>query len=93
MKQKIMNEVLQKMLPYLDNAQLDQLKATVDSVLTKYEIVDEPDSKSNEDLVSKFIEAKRIEGCSEKTLNYYQKTITDMAQQKKTLKPLCTIRI
>ena len=78
MKQKIMKEVLQRMLPYLNNAQLDQLKNTVDSVLTKYEIADEPDLKTNEELVSKFIEAKRIEGCSEKTLNYYQKTITDM---------------
>lgn len=78
MKQKIINEVLQKMLPYLDNAQLDQLTITIDSVLAKYEIADEPDSKSNEDLTAKFIEAKRIEGCSEKTLNYYQKTITDM---------------
>lgn len=78
MKQKIMKEVLQKMLPYLDNVQLDQLKATIDSVLTKYEIADEVNPKPNEDLISKFIEAKRIEGCSEKTLNYYQKTITDM---------------
>lgn len=78
MKQMIMKEVLQNMLPYLDNAQLDQLKATIDSVLTKYEIADEVNPKSNEELIGKFIEAKRIEGCSEKTLNYYQKTITDM---------------
>ena len=78
MKKEIITEVLQRMLPYLDNSQLYQLKNTIDSVLTKYEITDEPDTKSNEDLVSKFIEAKRIEGCSEKTLNYYQKTITDM---------------
>lgn len=78
MKQKIMKEILQKMLPYLDNAQLDQLKTTVDSVLTKYEVAEDSDSKTNEELISRFIEAKRIEGCSEKTLNYYQKTITDM---------------
>jgi len=78
MKQKITKEILQKMLPYLDNAQLDQLKTTIDSVLAQYEITDEPGTKSSDDLVSKFVEAKRIEGCSEKTLNYYQKTITDM---------------
>ena len=78
MKQKIMNEVLQKMLPYLDNAQLDQLKTALDSVLNKYEVAEELDSKSNEELIGKFIEAKHIEGCSEKTLNYYQKTISDM---------------
>lgn len=78
MRQKIMTEVLQKMLPCLDNAQLDQLRNALDLVLTKYEIAKDSDSKTNEDLISKFIEAKRIEGCSEKTLNYYQKTITDM---------------
>lgn len=78
MKQKIMNEVLLKMLPYLDNSQLDQLKTVLDSVLSKYETTEETDSKSNEELIGRFIEAKRIEGCSEKTLKYYQKTITDM---------------
>jgi len=78
MKKEIITEVLQRMLPYLNNQQLDQLKSTIDSVLTKYEIVDDSTIQSSDELVSKFIEAKRIEGCSEKTLNYYQKTITDM---------------
>ena len=78
MKKEIITEVLQRILPYLNNHQLDQLKSTVDSVLTKYEIADDSIIQSSEELTSKFIEAKRIEGCSEKTLNYYRKTITDM---------------
>ena len=78
MKKEIITEVLQRMLPYLNNHQLDQLKSTVDSVLTKYEIADDSTIQSSDELVSKFIDAKRIEGCSEKTLNYYRKTITDM---------------
>ena len=78
MKKEIITEVLQRMLPYLNNHQLDQLKSTVDSVLTKYEIADDSIIQSSEELTSKFIEAKRIEGCSEKTLNYYRKTISDM---------------
>ena len=78
MKKEIISEVLQRMLPYLNNQQLGQLKLTVDSVLTKYEIADDSNIQSNEEIISKFIEAKRIEGCSEKTLNYYRKTITDM---------------
>lgn len=78
MKQKIMNEVLLKMLPYLDNAQLDQLDVVLDSVLTKFEVGKETNSRSSEELADKFIEAKRIEGCSEKTLKYYQKTIVAM---------------
>ena len=78
MKKEIINEILQKMLPYLNNQQLDQLKSTVDSVLAKHEIADVSETKTSEELIGKFIEAKRIEGCSEKTLNYYRKTITDM---------------
>ena len=78
MKKEIITEVLQRMLPYLNNQQLDQLKSTVDSVLTKYEISDDIAIRSSDEVISKFIEAKRIEGCSEKTLNYYQKTITNM---------------
>ena len=78
MKKEIITEVLQRMLPYLNNQQLDQLKSTIDSVLTKYEIADDSIIQSSEELVSKFIEAKRIEGCSGKTLNYYRKTISDM---------------
>lgn len=34
-----------------------------------------PDSIQNLDFLKKFISAKKIEGCSEKTLNYYRKTI------------------
>ncbi len=37
--------------------------------------VEEDDSKR---LIDSFIAAKRIEGCSEKTLKYYQNTITAM---------------
>lgn len=77
MKKVIINEILQKMLPHLNNQQLNQLKINLDSVLTKFEVLDEYDIKSSDELISKFIEAKRIEGCSEKTLTYYQNTISD----------------
>ncbi len=49
--------------------------------LSGYEIVVAPCQKertkqANEELLGSFISAKRIEGCSEKTLNYYQNTIS-----------------
>lgn len=80
MKEKIMNEVLQRMLPYLDNAQSEKLQEVLEYTLGKYVEpgASEDDTKSNDELIHKFIEAKRIEGCSEKTLTYYQKTIEDM---------------
>ncbi|MCD7823906.1 MAG: tyrosine-type recombinase/integrase [Oscillospiraceae bacterium] len=80
MKEKILNEVLQRMMPYLDNAQAVKLQEVLEYALVKYAATEYPDDsgKSNDELISRFIEAKRIEGCSEKTLRYYRKTIDDM---------------
>lgn len=80
MKEKILNEVLQRMMPYLDNAQAVKLQEVLEYALVKYAATEyQNDSvKSNDELISRFIEAKRIEGCSEKTLRYYRKTIDDM---------------
>lgn len=78
MKQELMTEVMQQMLPYLDNAQLKQLKQVMEQTLFHYEVAgteSKPDEDDNNDLIAMFISAKRIEGCSEKTLKYYQTTI------------------
>ena len=79
MKESIKQEVLQRMLPLLDNAQTKALEKTLESVLCKY-MEDQPDKDetSSQELLQKFLEAKRIEGCSEKTLTYYQNTINRM---------------
>ena len=82
MKEAIKKEVLQRMLPLLDNAQSKSLAQTLESVLCKY-FEDKPDKDeiSSQELLQKFLEAKRIEGCSEKTLTYYQNTINRMLTQ------------
>ena len=82
MKESIKQEVLQRMLPLLDNAQSKALAQTLESVLCKY-FEDKPDKDeiSSQELLQKFLEAKRIEGCSEKTLTYYQNTINRMLTQ------------
>ena len=79
MKESIKQEVLQRMLPILDNAQAKALEQSLEAVLCKY-MEDKPDKDeiSSQELLQKFLEAKRIEGCSEKTLTYYQNTINRM---------------
>ena len=79
MKDAIRQEVLQRMLPLLDNAQAKALAQTLETVLCKYK-EGRPDEEeiSSQELLQKFLEAKRIEGCSERTLKYYQNTITHM---------------
>ena len=69
------------MLFVLDNAQLKQLKKAIETTLSAYDIVkcdEEKSSESDECMVEKFIAAKRIEGCSEKSLQYYKSTIDIM---------------
>lgn len=81
MKQKLMMDVMQRMLPYLDNAQLKQLRQVMEQTLLNYEVTGgevEPEDDDSNDLIAMFLAAKRIEGCSEKTLKYYQATIDAM---------------
>lgn len=82
MKELVKQEVLQRMLPLLDNAQIKALDQTLESVLNQYiEGKPDKDAISSQELLQKFLEAKRIEGCSEKTLSYYQKTIDRMLKK------------
>ena len=83
MKEKLLTDVIQEMLPYLDNYQLQQLRKSLERVFQTYEIVcssKEDEKDDNQELISKFIASKRIEGRSEKTLKYYQTTIEMMVQ-------------
>lgn len=80
MKEDVIAEIQRKMLPHLNNEQLMRLTSVLEDVLRglsiqREEIVNPPLER---DAVKSFIEAKRIEGCSEKTLAYYQKTIQTM---------------
>ena len=80
MKEQLITEVQQQMLPYLNNEQLQKLREAMEYCLHGMEIIttDHPQTQEQPDAISAFIVAKRIEGCSEKTLNYYQKTIDSM---------------
>lgn len=77
MKNLLIAEVQQKMLPYLNNEQLLRLQEALETCLAGVIIEpgDKETSSDEPDAIAAFIAAKRIEGCSEKTLNYYEKTI------------------
>ena len=81
MKQQIISEVVQQMLPHLDNAQMQQLQKVLENTLFGCEITVQAEKKDTDDnpkLIDAFVAAKRIEGCSEKTLKYYRTTIETM---------------
>ena len=81
MKQQIISDVMQQMLPHLDNTQLKELQKVLEYTLFGCEITKQEEKETANDnpkLVDDFVAAKRIEGCSEKTLKYYRTTIEAM---------------
>lgn len=81
MKQTIINQIVQEMLPYLNNAQTEKLRDVIQYTLFPFEITEKEQGehdKEQQDYVELFLSAKRIEGCSEKSLKYYRATICAM---------------
>ena len=83
MKQNLITEVVQGMLPYLNNAQTEKLQEVLAHALFGYEVAktDKDENVSEQNLVDLFLSAKRIEGCSEKSLKYYESTILAMLDE------------
>lgn len=79
MKEELINEIERQMLPYLNNEQLLKLQDILSKTLCGLNISEgERPTPSEDKAIEAFISAKRIEGCSEKTLNYYLNTIEAM---------------
>ena len=80
MKQDLIKDVVQRMLPYLNNAQSEKLQEVLRYTLAQYEVTEikNKESISEQNYVELFLAAKRIEGCSEKSLKYYKATIEAM---------------
>ena len=77
MKKNLITDVVQGMLPYLNNAQTEKLQEVLQRCLSDYDVVENEHKKelSEQNLVELFLSAKRIEGCSVKSLKYYESTI------------------
>lgn len=73
----LMNQVLQAMSQTLGSSQLEKLKDVLEATFKNVEIIENAESKVEIDrnIVSKFLSAKRVEGCSEKSMRYYESTI------------------
>ena len=90
MKNEIISEITRKMLPYLDNAQMERLQDVLVHCLWSVQIQpneenSEPQpTETNEDLLNMFISAKRVEGCSNKTLRYYETSLLRLFKEINT---------
>lgn len=80
MKQNLIKDIVQEMLPYLNNGQNAKLQEVLHNTFTRYEVVEskQQDDNSKRNYLELFLVAKRIEGCSDKSLKYYKATIERM---------------
>lgn len=79
MKEKLIRQVQHGMLGVLDQRQQEMLKAVLSRCLDDFNVEekqhDNREKVENKRYLDMFIAAKRVEGCSEKTVTYYTATI------------------
>ncbi len=63
----------QALQPYLNNLQMEKLHQTLTRVIEE----DCPSEDDDRDFLPIYIAAKRVEGCSDKTLHYYETSISN----------------
>lgn len=80
MKEQVIQEIQQRMQGCLNNAQMRQLREVLsislgDKQVTQLTEFTTSMEVTNDELMGRFLSAKRVEGCSEKTLKYYRVTL------------------
>ena len=75
MEEKIVN-IINEMAEFLSMAQLKKLQEIMVKEFAEAEL--EKSDISNVDYLKMFLDAKQIEGCSERTISYYQSTINHL---------------
>ena len=83
MEKELMADIEQNMLGCLDNAQMEQLHHVLLHCFYGVEVrrregVTVEAKTTNEELLTLFLSAKKVEGCSDKTLHYYKSTIVKL---------------
>ncbi|MDU6031835.1 MAG: tyrosine-type recombinase/integrase [Peptoniphilus harei] len=82
MKNLVITEIMQEMVGYLNNEQLEKLEETLNYTFWNKDIVEKDESKIDYeiDYLAEFLSAKKVEGCSERTISYYKSTINKMLE-------------
>lgn len=74
----VANLVLAEMLPHLNNSQLSILKSILIKHLNNLDCYENTNQDNDKNFIDNFLTAKKIEGCSEKSLRYYKQTLSKM---------------
>lgn len=91
MKNELIRTINSDMNSYLNNYQLEKLNDVLQHNFYNYEVIECIKEDISVDYCALFISSKKIEGCSERTINYYQTTIENMLEEiKKDVKKIGT---
>ncbi len=90
MKKTLINQIQTEMSGVLNNAQRQKLSEVLEHCFFNVDVValgneNLIQSKSNQTLKEEFLSAKQVEGCSERSLNYYSSTLDNLI--KSLVKP------
>lgn len=79
MVNNLINDVEQAMLGVLNNEQLSQLRKVLDYTFRNLNVsvknVENCSENNSNQLIENFLSAKRVEGCSDKSMHYYRSTL------------------
>lgn len=80
MKEQFLKSVQEAVSGFLSQEQIAQLGGVLSGCLQGYELIrkettEEKRKRENGELLQAFLSAKKIEGCSDKTLHYYQSSV------------------
>ena len=93
MEDVLVASIVNAIMGLVEPGKVQAVKTVIASVVSKFEVTikeqEETGFLNNSDLLQKFLDAKSIEGCSEKTTAYYRKTLEGMI--KAVGKPLITV--
>ena len=80
MKEEFIRTISTEMTFYLNNYQSEKLKEILEHNFFGYDVIqlEQGNEKEKVDYSNLFINSKKVEGCSERTLNYYKTTIDNM---------------
>lgn len=81
MKNNLIRTINSEMNSYLNNYQLEKLNEILEYSFYNYDVIElEKNKKGTENYTELFIASKKVEGCSDRTLNYYLTTIDNMME-------------
>ena len=86
---QVITKIQDELSEVLDENQMKCLSAVLQKHLSHFEKTEKEDTAEKKDMLPVFIAAKCVEGCSEKSLRYYESTIRNMLESIN--KPECQI--